>query len=157
MKRLIYISGAILLSLCILFVVAITFWIRQVNRPIDGLKFEELDEATKIVIAFAYYPSASSGSQPRSKIEIDDPEKIEVARNFIKKYPDGWITPFGTPPPGVLFNIEFWAEDRYLSVYGVGSVDSGEKERGFLEYRQTIKFIEPQERTVLLERLQISE
>ena len=94
MKRSIYISGAILFSLCILFVVAITFWIRQVNRPIDGLKFEELDKATKIVITFPYYPSASSGSQPRPKIEIDDPERIELARSFIKKYPDGWITPF---------------------------------------------------------------
>jgi hypothetical protein len=51
---------------------------------VDGIKFSGADEATRIAIV----PPDELNLNP---IIITDPEKIELAKQTIQKYPNGWV------------------------------------------------------------------
>jgi len=105
------------------------------------------NEATAIRVEFTDVPSV---------IEISDPAKVKLAREFIEQYPDGWRNPMVSPPPGTLFFIYFLFEGNWVTGYGVGPVSS-DSEISFLVYNQTIKDITPEAREMLMRGLQITE
>lgn len=72
--------------------------------------FSGLSAATRIEVH-------TTGVRPLSV--VTDPERIKVARDFIKQYEQGWKSPRwqGSAPSQRRF--DFWDGDRYLGGFGI--------------------------------------
>lgn len=130
--------GACITLFCLIMVVFFTNRQEQLN----GLEFSELDRATRTQIQ---YPRLSGSSN--KIIEINDPKKIEFAREFIKRYPDGWKRPGLAPVPAASFYVEFFDEKERVGVYGVGT--------DFLAYGLYWRPLPEEDRMLLIEALDI--
>lgn len=50
---------------------------------------------------------------------VTDPERIRVARDFIKQYEKGWKSPRWQGPAPSRRRFDFWDGDRYLGGFGI--------------------------------------
>lgn len=117
-----------------------TILLTNYRNQFNGLKFDEFDKATRIQIH--YLPSSSD-----RVIRIDDTEKVEFARRFIKGYPNEWERPELAPVPAPSFFIEFFNGEERIGVYGVGP--------DFLVYGLYWRPLEIEDRMLLIEVLDI--
>jgi hypothetical protein len=80
-----------------------------------GAKFDRFDEAAKVVVSDLL-------ELDPFKAVINDPEKVDLARQFIQRYPDGWVTgdtKFTRPSP--IMVVDFYdRNDHFLNRYGIG-------------------------------------
>jgi hypothetical protein len=82
---------------------------------VNDVRFQGFDAATKIIV------SDHLELDP-FEVVIDDPEKVELARQFVQRYPDGWVggdTKFTRPSP--VIRVDFYDDDNhFLNGYGIG-------------------------------------
>jgi hypothetical protein len=72
--------------------------------------FSALSAATRIEVH-------TSGVRPLSV--VTDPERIRVARDFIKQYENGWKSPRWQGGVIPRRRFDFWDGDRYLGEFGI--------------------------------------
>ncbi len=145
MKRQRWELRIILFIFCIIIITCLTNCQDTGQNDLNNLQFDEFDIATRIEI-HQYKESVS----PTILIE-DDADKIQLAREFIRNYPDGWKRPPFTTMVGVPIEIVFFNSDEYLGQYGIGD--------DFLTYNQkyVIRLNSDAEINILLEKLGIPE
>ena len=83
-------------------------------RSVNNIKFDGVDEATKIVVSdfLELHPF---------KAIIEDPDKVEFAKQFIQRYPNGWVNERKFNGPTYVIRVEFYDDnDRPLNEYGIG-------------------------------------
>jgi hypothetical protein len=120
----------------ILFCLAMIVFFTNRQEQLNNLKFSEFNRADRIQIQFSQITAS-----PHEPLETNDPERIEFARKFIERYPDGWERPGLTPIPATSFYVEFFDEEEKVGLYGVGS--------NFLVYGPYWRPISEEERMLL--------
>lgn len=119
------------------------------RRPVNGLSFEELNDANRVEIR----PTSLSGLSIETRTKIDDPEKVAFALQFIKARPDGWQEQPADAAP-VEFILDFFEGNEKVGVYSIGPAEN--KTGGsYLKYGYLTKEITAQERTLLIETLEL--
>ncbi len=92
----------------------------QRQSKVNNLIFNKLSEAVKVKITF---PEKFLNNAQAIQIVVEDPEKVELCRQFIQSNPDGWAAWNNYKSQAKLetFAIDFYdSSDSYLDSYQIG-------------------------------------
>ena len=113
------------------------------NSKLNGLEFDEFDNATKVEI----HSFPSSTESPTLIRTLDTVKQVKFAKEFIQNHPNGWDQPKLSPMPAYSFSMQFFEGDNRLGWYVVGP--------DFLGYGLYWRPLSEQDRVFLIETLEI--